>query len=163
MKSRMPSWINVRLIAAWSILIGAALLIFWLWPGPPNPVPKNIKDAASFSIIYPANYSKKTSDWQYRTSDASVYYKVIPADYSVVITEEKVPLAYQDDQAAYDQFIGTLRPTATFNSSLGSVSIVNFVTAGDYQNVGLSAILKTKDTLMIAHPSRDLSDDEWRD
>jgi hypothetical protein len=163
MKSKIPSLVNLQFIAAWSSLIGVGLLIFWLWPGPPNPVPKSVQSQAGFSIIYPVNYSKKTNGWQYRPSDKSVYYKVTTPDYSVVVTEEKVPLAYQDDQSAFDRFIGSLRPTSTFNSSLGSVSIVNFVTAGDYQNVGQSAILKAKGTLMIVHPSHNLSDDQWSD
>jgi hypothetical protein len=47
------------------------------------------------------------------------------------------------------------------------VSIVNFVTSGDYTPAGSSGILNAKGTLMIAHPDvsfkQTLTDNTWRD
>ena len=127
-----------------------------------SPVPANIKSQLSFPVLYPKNDTVNSSSWKYLSDEKDLTFTVKHGDFTVVFTEQEVPLAYQNDQAAYDRFIGTLRPSATFNTPLGSVSLASFVTAGDFQYEGKSAILKSHNTLLIAHPSRALSDDEWR-
>ncbi len=125
-------------------------------------MPANIKERASFVIIYPKGYSIDSKSWKYLTDTSSVEFTAKRDGYSVVFTEEKTPLEYQDDVAAYNRFIGSLRPRANFDVPLGSVSIANFVTAASYEIVGETGILNAKGTLLLAHPDTQISDDQWR-
>ncbi len=133
------------------------------WPQPASPMPQYIRDQVKFTLIYPSGYTISPTSWQYLSQDQAVEFTVHKDGRDVVFTEEATPLAYQDDAAAYNRFIGNLRPRANFNVPLGTVSIANFVTAGDYQVVGESGILNTHGTLLVAHPqAKQPTDDEWR-
>jgi hypothetical protein len=59
-------------------------------------------------------------------------------------------------------FIGSLRPSASFSVPLGTVSLSNFVTSGDFQVIGVTGILKVKSTSLLARPDTPLTDDQWR-
>jgi len=155
---------NREWLIAWPALIIAILLTIHFWPAAPSPVPAAIKKQIEFSIIYPdpRQYSNKPNQWSYDNKDSAVQFTVSKDKYNVVFTEEEVPLAYQNDVAAYNRFVGSLKPSANFNVPLGTASITNFVTAGDYEVVGKTGILNTHGTLLLAHPDTELTDDQWR-
>ncbi len=152
---------NKTWIVSWAVIIGSVFMVVHFWPQGPSPVPSAIREQAKFSIMYPAGYTY-LNDWAYTDKDNSVQFTVKKDDYKVVFTEEKTPLEYQNDVAAYNRFIGSLRPRANFDVSLGTVSISNFVTAGDYQVVGETGILNSQGTFLLAHPDTHLTDDQWR-
>ena len=153
---------NRTWILSWIIIVIVVILVIRLWPQGPSPVPKAIKIQANFAIIYPRGYSIDTASWKYLSAEQSIQFTAQKDNYKIVFTEEKTPLEYQDDVAAYNRFIGSLRPRANFNVSLGGVAISNFVTAGDYQVVGETGILNAKGTLVLAHPDTQISDAQWR-
>lgn len=153
---------NKEWMISWSVIILAIVLIVKFWPQGPSPVPLNIRTQAMFSIIYPSGYNIEGKSWKYNGSQKSVEFVAQKDNYSVTFTEEKTPLEYQNDLAAYNRFIGSLRPRANFDVPFGAVSISNFVTAGDYQVVGETGILNTKGTLILAHPNMQITDDQWR-
>lgn len=150
---------------AWPAAALAVILAIHFWPGPPSLVPPYVRTQASlahFSIIYPSDFSIDASSWKYLPDQKSVQFKATKNGTGVVFTEEATPLAYQNDVASYNRFIGSLRPRANFDVPLGTVSISNFVTQGDYQVVGETGILNTNGTLLLAHPDKNVSDDDWR-
>lgn len=150
-------------VAGALVLIIAALGWIALRPTP-RPVPAHIAQQVRFSVLYPKrDFSIDQTSWQYLSSQASLSFTARKDGFSVIFTEQQVPLAYQDDVPAYDRFIGSLRPFATFNVGLGTVSLVDFVTTSDFQPAGQAGILDAKGTLLLAHPDRELSDNEWRD
>jgi hypothetical protein len=154
---------NKNFLLTWSLIAVVTGLTIWLWPAPPSPVPSDIKSQLNFPVLYPKKFTVDNSSWKYNNDSKILTFTIKSGNYSVVLTEQKVPLEYRDDLAAYNRFIGSLRPISNFNSSLGTVSLVNFVTSGDYQPItGGAGILKTKDTLLIVHPSHSLSNDEWQ-
>ena len=129
----------------------------------PSPVPADIRSQVSFKIFYPAGgYVIDPTTWKYLPGTKTLNFVAKEGNSSVVFTEQETPLAFANDQAAYQRFIGGLKPSATFDSPQGSVSITGFVTAGDFQNVGRTAILNAQGTLVLAHPSGNFSDDQWR-
>lgn len=128
----------------------------------PNPVPPGVSAKANFSIVYPTPSTINSESWTYSDKQKTVNFISNQPGFTVTFTEQEVPLAYQNDESAYGRFIGGLRPTINFNSKLGSVSVTNFVTAANYQPAGETAVLKTQDCLVLVHPSRNLTDDEWR-
>ena len=146
------------------VIVVLGLLVFSVraLTAPPSPVPANIKRQADFKVIYAKGYDYTNANWKYQSSNNLLSFNIEKNGSSVVLTEQKTPLAYQDDIAAYNRFIGSLRPSATFNAPLGSVSITNFVTAGDFQAVGSTGILNAKGTLLLAHADNKLNEEQWR-
>lgn len=128
-----------------------------------SPVPANIRQQVGFSILYPANSTIDPTSWKYLPSQSDLSFTARKDGFSVIFTEQEVPLAFQNDTAAYDRFIGSLHPIANFQTNLGNVSLIDFVTATDFQPAGQAGILNTKGTLLLAHPDRELSEDQWRD
>ena len=153
---------NKEWLISWALVILTVTLVIKFWPQGPSPVPQTIRSEASFKIIYPNGYSIDQKSWKYINNTQTVQFIAKKDAYTVVFTEQPTPLAYQNDQGAYDRFIGSLRPNANFNVPLGTVSLSNFVTSGDFQVVGVTGILKVKDTLLLAHPDTQLTDDQWR-
>ena len=155
---------NKTWLISWTVIILTVLLTIHFWPKAPSPIPSNIQQQTNFTIMYPdpRSYSYKRAAWNYSSKDSSLQFSVNKDGYNAVFTEEKTPLAYQNDLAAYNRFIGSLRPSANFDVPFGTVSITNFVTAGDYQVVGKTGILNTKGTLLLVHPDTDLTDSQWR-
>ncbi|HXR50370.1 MAG TPA: hypothetical protein VN778_05080 [Verrucomicrobiae bacterium] len=156
---------NKTWVVSWVVIILSIFLTIHFWPKAPSPVPSHIQQQAGFVIIYPdpRSYSYKNAGWNYTLKDGSVSFTVKKDGYSVAFNEQQTPLEYQNDVASYNRFIGSLRPSANFNVPLGTVSITNFVTAGDYQVVGKTGILNSQNTLLLAHPDTDLTDNQWRD
>ena len=153
-----------RLLQVGAGMIAVVLLVLlWMALHPEvSPVPAAIKQEVNFPVIYPKGYNIDPGGWQYIKDNKSLEFTAKKGGDSVVFNEQAVPLAYQNDAAAYNRFIGSLRPSATFDSPLGSVSLATFVTAADFQDVGQSGILNTHGTLLIAHPGSNFSDDQWR-
>ena len=127
-----------------------------------SPVPPTILTQVDFKVIYPKSYDIDTTSWKYIKDEETLSFTVEYGDNSIVFTEQAVPLAYIDDAAAYDRFIGSLKPYINFKVPLGNVSLVSFVTAGDYKPEGKSGILKSNGTLVIAKPQKDLTDKQWQ-
>jgi hypothetical protein len=147
------------------VVFAGVYLLFLRNPprNPPSPVPSNIKSQVSFKIFYPSgDYVIDATTWKYLPGTKTLNFMAKEGDSSVVFTEQETPLAYANDQAAYQRFIGGLKPSATFDSPQGSVSITGFVTSDSFQNVGKTAILNAQGTLVLVHPSVDLTDDQWK-
>lgn len=153
---------NWEWLVSWLVVAVSITLLIKFWPQGPSPVPPSIITQANFSVIYPKGYSIDPQSWRYVSGEKSVQFSATKDKYAVVFTEQKTPLEYQDDTAAYNRFIGSLRPRANFDVPLGTVSIANFVTKGDYQVVGETGILNAKGTFVLAHPDTQISDDQWR-
>ncbi|HXH27155.1 MAG TPA: hypothetical protein VNG90_04620 [Candidatus Acidoferrum sp.] len=143
-----------------SLIILVAFGLLLLHPG--SRIPKGIKQQVSFTILYPIDRAISLDNWKYLSSQHGLSFIAHDDNFSVTFTEQAVPLAFQNDMAAYNRFIGGLRPSANFKTSLGTVSLVTFVTAHDFQVAGQAGILNADGTLLLAHPDRTLSDDEWR-
>ena len=164
-RAREFAQVNKTWVVSWAVIILSIFLTIHFWPKAPSPVPANIQREAGFTIMYPdpRGYSYKNAGWSYTPKDGSVSFTVKKDGYSVAFNEQETPLAYQNDVASYNRFIGSLRPSANFDVPLGTVSITNFVTAGDYQVVGKTGILNAQNTLLLAHPDTDLTDNQWRE
>jgi hypothetical protein len=148
------------------LLVSAILLV--LNPFTSNPVPDNIRPKVHFSVIYPGSrgVSVKQDSWGFSDEQQSLSYNVKSGNLSAVVTEEKVPLAFRDDEASYNRFIGSLRPSLNFNCPLGSVSVANFVSGfgSSFTPEGPSGIMKTHGTLVLVHPLGrvTVSDSDWQ-
>jgi hypothetical protein len=135
----------------------------YIWNRTPqiSPVPDSIKQQLNYSVLYPTGYTIDPSSWTYLKAQQTVSFNVKLGGNSILFTEEKVPLAYSGDAAAYNRFIGSLKPIANFNVPLGTVSLANFIT-DDLRPVGATGILKAKGTFLLVHPSQNLSNNDWR-
>ena len=153
---------NKTWLITWASIAIIFVLVVHFWPQPHSPVPASIKAKANFGIIYPRDYDVNAKSWKYVYADGSVQFSVKKDGVETIFTEQETPLAYQNDVAAYGRFIGSLRPRANFDVRLGTVSIVNFVTANKYELVGETGILNARGTLVLVHPTSKIADDEWR-
>lgn len=150
------------------LLVGLIIGFLW-WRGAHKPrvVPPEVRPKISYRVLYPdtKKYQINPTSWKVVDNDKNptLSFEVNLNGNKVVFTEQKAPLAYVSDQAAYQRFVGTLRPQANFDTPNGNVSIVNFITAGDYKPAGKSAVLLSNKTLIIAHPDQPLDDTAWYD
>lgn len=124
-------------------------------------VPYDIRAKTSFVILLPSGGDIQLANWRYNTSQKQVEYVATVNGKKFVITQQAAPLAYQDNKAAYDRFVGTLRPVANFKSPIGNVSIFPLVEEVSYISRGESAVLLAKGTLLVAHPQESISDEDW--
>ncbi len=144
------------------LLIGGTIFGFiWRQNHTPSPVPATVKSQLNFPVIYPKGYQIDKNSWNYINTEQTLSFSIPNNGNKLVFTEQKVPLSYADDAAAYDRFVGSLKPYINFKVPLGSVSLVAFVTAGDFRPQGRTGILKTKDTLLTAHPDNMMTDQQW--
>lgn len=144
------------------LLLAAASLLWYVRAHPPNPVPPAIRSQLTFPVLYPRLGEADASAWAYDVAAQTLTFAVRYQGKRMVFTEQPVPLTYRDDQAAYDRFIGSLKPFANFRVPLGDVSMVNFVTEVSYKPAGKSALLRTNETLLVAHPDEEYSEQAWQ-
>jgi hypothetical protein len=159
--SKKP-WLYAAASFILMLFIAVALVYYFVLRPKPSPVPTAIKQQVDFKVLYPGGYDIVADSWKYTRSQGSLTFIVRKDDYTTTFTEQKVPLVFQDDAAAYNRFIGSLRPAANFKTRLGMVSLTNFVTTTDFQQAGQGGLLNTNGTLLVAHPSHNLSDEDWR-
>jgi hypothetical protein len=147
-------------LAALCLALG---LYLWLVVFAPSPVPRSIRRQLNFKVLYPSGDAIDANSWKYTSDSQTLGFNAHRKDFTASFTEQRTPLAYQDDAAAYSRFIGSLRPSATFKTRLGEVSITRFIAAGKFEDSGKAAILNTNGTMVVIHPSRELTDNEWRE
>src|SRR4051794_36561730 len=107
-----PTTKSYRWIAIWlagAVVIAVATLALLLNKRP-DPVPAAIKDQLNFHAVYPQELAASPASWKYSRSDQILTFSVKGPGFLAVFTEQPTPLAYRDDRAAYDRFIGSLRP-----------------------------------------------------
>lgn len=135
--------------------------VVWYNLRPISRAPDSIQLQTPFTILVPQDRKIALSEWRYNASEKNLSFTATVQGKKVILTQQAAPLAYRDDKAAYDRFVGTLRPTANFRSPLGTVSLFRLVEEGTYNPGGDSAILLAHDTLLIAHPPEAISEDDW--
>jgi hypothetical protein len=143
------------------VFIVLFITLWWLFYPVYDPVPTPIRHQINFTVLYPSGYNINSSSWQYTSSQGLLAYTVQVAGITVNFTEQTTPLPYQNDIGAYDRFIGSLKPFANFSTPFGTASIVDFVTATDFQIEGETGILNAKGTFLLVHPNSDLSNNQW--
>jgi hypothetical protein len=165
-KKNLQIWYRAytkSILASTGFMLLGLMVILWLVFHPVHsPVPPNIKKEANFSIIYPDGYTIQPTSWKYSGSSGSLAFSAQEDNATVAFTEQQVPLAFQNDVAAYNRFIGGLKPLAIFTAPLGTVSLVEFVTSGDFTPEGETGILNADGTFLLMHPNQQLTEDQWR-
>jgi hypothetical protein len=151
----------VTIVIVFMLTICAFLLKWQIDKTSASPVPKSINSRLDFKVIYPHAFQIKTDSWSYLESEKTLAFTVQDNKVDITFTQQKTPLAYQDDETAYNRFIGTLRPLANFKVPLGDVSIVSFVEQGSYNPVGRTGILNAQGTMLLVHPEKEISEDDW--
>ena len=150
--------INLLRISLLVAIIGGGS---WYFLHPKPRAPKAIKAQTSFAILLPTDPKITLSKWHYKASEKTLSFSAKVKGKEVIFTEQAAPLAYRDDQAAYDRFVGTLRPFANFKSPLGTVSVFHLIEEGNYKPSGDSAMLLANGTLLVAHPPEPITEDDW--
>lgn len=156
-----PAQSIIRNFARVLLLVVLIAGLGWRYAHPKSRIPQDIRAQTPFTIIVPSDTDVTLKDWRYSTVEKNLSYTAYVNDEKVVVTQQKAPLAYRDDKATYDRFVGTLRPVANFQSPLGTVSIFHLFEEGTYVPQGDSAVLLASDTLLIAHPTKAMTDDDW--
>ena len=163
MLSGMASRTQNMLVNATRVFLLVIIVAVFLWYNlrPVSRVPEAVQSRTPFPILVPRDEKIVLSEWRYSASEKNLTFVATVQGKKVVFTQQAAPLSYRDDRAAYDRFIGTLKPTANFQSPLGQVSIFRLVEEESYSPGGDSAILLSSGTLLIAHPEKAISEDNW--
>src|SRR6266567_901950 len=132
---KLRFWVSAHKVLSLILIVGVCLAVLAiaglliLRPAFGSRIPAGIKRQVGFTVLYPIDRAVGLDNWKYLHGQNSLSFTAHASNFSVIFTEQTVPLAFQDDVAAYNRFIGGLRPKASFKTSLGTVSLVNFVTA----------------------------------
>lgn len=151
--------IKIILPTAAALALGLAVGIWYLHNN--SLIPRNIQKQINFAILVP---SKTVSKVEKRTVKYSSTNKVLSfqSEYegaSLVISEQAFPDQFVDIPQAYDQFLNQLPTITSFGSVNGQVNIA------EPPNLhGLTLIvMNTKGTFIFIHPSKNITENSWRE
>jgi hypothetical protein len=162
--AREKRTINVKsLISSVILMLVIAAITTGAYLYRKSPVPESIRSQVDFTVLCPKSYDIDGGSWRVDTSDGTrvLTFVVRAPSANITFSQQELPIAYKTDDAAYDRFIGSLKPRANFRVPLGTVSIVNFVSEGNYKSEGASGLLSSEGTLLTAHPDKEISEREW--
>jgi hypothetical protein len=128
-----------------------------------NPLPADIKQQVDFKVIYPSssNGSLDSSGYVYQPTEKTLNYNLINSGNKIVFTEQLAPNSVGSGNQVYYAALG-IHPYAQFESKLGPVALTKFYKAGSLTSQGQSGILVAQGTLLIAHPDKNLTNDQWK-
>lgn len=158
---RLRLWaLFVGVLSAVAILVFVVAYTTGMLPGSDPRSPANIRQSTDITLLVPSDTDITLSNW--RSNDEAVTYTAKVSGRSVVVTLQKVPLQYKDDAAAYERFVGSLKPFAVFKVPLGSVALINLVEESSFAPNGQSAVLNAEGTLLVARPEGGtMNQDDW--
>jgi len=141
-------------------IIVAVTLAFELWPRY-NPVPSELRGQVNFKVAYPKSGLEKGS-FNYQPNPGFLTFKASSGSNQLIITEQSLPAgisANSSDSTALLNHLG-VHYYDQVKTKLGIASIAKFWT-GDYTPAGQTGILAVKNTLVLVHPQKQLSSDDW--
>jgi hypothetical protein len=129
-----------------------------------TPVPDNIKNQASFKVIYPSSHVAQidTSSFLYQEKEKALSFSANFAGTKIVFTEQNAPESLGSDTQAYYPALG-IHPYAQFKTKLGQVALTKFWQSATLKPQGQSAVLASSNTFLIAHASKDLTNQQWKE
>lgn len=156
--SKKTATISVLVIG---IILGGFL--FYIKQSLANPLPDNIKQSISYKVIYPSSKTAtvKQNSYQYQSKDRVLSYKAEAFGVNIVFTQQPLPDNISTGDQAYYPALG-IHPYAQFKSKLGSVALTKFWESSNLEPKGQSAVMAAENVLLIAHPDRALSNDQWK-
>ncbi|HET7827277.1 MAG TPA: hypothetical protein VFK97_00220 [Candidatus Saccharimonadales bacterium] len=157
---RLPKKETLIKLLVWALIIGC-VIAWWKWPAK-NTIPADIRSQLNFHAVYPTkNYDP--NGFHYIASSHALWFSATESGIKVLVTEQSLP-ANSGDNPAQDpgQMLNQLgvRYFSQIQSKLGVISVAKFWTRS-YDPNGQTAILGTKGTLVLAHPVKDLSQNQW--
>jgi hypothetical protein len=154
----MPRRLKILLfIAAAGVLIGAALYLF----RPSSPFSNDIKRQVSFVILYPGssqNYKVDKSTIKFSPATKLLSFQATGPSQTLSVTEQPEPDQINDIPGYLPKLTQLLNTYTTFGSDNGTAYLTHPTELRGQQ----SALFIGKGTMIFAHPSKNMSDDQWR-
>jgi hypothetical protein len=143
------------------ILLGAGLLAY-NQSSNKNPLPDNIKHQITYKVLYPTpKAGELSSSYSYQAEQKTLSFLLKKFGSKISITEQPAPDSLGSGNQIYFQALG-IHPYAQFVSKLGPVALTKFWESNTLDPKGQSGILVSKGTLLIAHPDKALTNDQWK-
>lgn len=149
----------LRLLTYMAIIV-VVVLTFELWPRY-NPVPSELRGQVNFKVAYPKN-GLDTGSFTYQPNPGLLTFKANDGSNHLIINEQPLPAgtsATSSDTSALLNHLG-VHYYDQLKTKLGTVSIAKFWT-GSYTPAGQTGILAVKNTLVLVHPQKQLSSNDW--
>ena len=161
-KFNRPSQKTIAILVLSLIAAGLALLFFQHHDI--SPIPPNIKKQLSFQAVYPASPASVAIDsnsYNYQAESQALTFKVQFQTVDIILTEQPLPDNFAAGSQIYYQSLG-LHPYAQFQAKVGPAALLKFYKSGSLEAQGQTAIMTANKTLILAHPSKDLTNDDWK-
>jgi len=156
------SWLKTGVVLILGVAIGVGVVLGWLhFKSSSSPIPKNIKKQLSFIVLYPApdpNTKVNKATFKYDSQNGVFSFVVLTYGISNTITEQSTPDPFNDIPNYYQTFVTKLRSYSTFDTDIGKVDL----TRPDSLNGGQAAVMNSKGVLLFAHPTKDLTKEQWQ-
>lgn len=156
--SKKPVIAGILIVA---VIVGG--LLFFIKQSLANPLPDNIKQSISYKAVYPSSKTAtiKDNSYQYQSKDKVLSYKAQAFGTDIVFTQQPLPDNISTGEQVYYPALG-IHPYAQFKSKLGTVALTKFWQSSNLEPKGQSAVMAAENVLLIAHPDKALSNDQWK-
>jgi hypothetical protein len=143
-------------------LIAGGVLGYMRWQKSKIIIPPAIKKQVTSVIFWPSKDAPVLSDKQtikYNPNEKLLSYVAHTSNgRELIISEQPTPDSFNDIPQVFSKFTEGLHQYTSFSTPDGTVSL----TRPKELKGGQTAVMSAKGTLMFIKPSKDLSDDEWR-
>ncbi len=124
-------------------------------------IPSHIKNQLDFIVLYPLDNEDTVMDRstiKYDTRTKVLSFVITSYGVKNTITEQATPEAFNDIPQYYQKVIDQMNGYSSFDTDIGKVNL----TRPAHLNGEQVAVMNTKGVLLFAHPSKDLTQSEWR-
>jgi hypothetical protein len=145
------------------LLMAAGGWLFYIHQSSKNPLPDSIKQQAGFKLVYPASNAQiNPNSYNYQSNQKVLSFSANYSGSNIVFSEQQVPNSLGTDTQDYYPTLG-LHPYAQFKTGLGVVALTKFWLSGSLKPAGESGIMVSSGTLLTAHTSKLLTNQQWKD
>lgn len=128
-----------------------------------NPLPEEIKKSLDRKAIYPSSKTAQISydSYQFDQANKVLSFKAEAYGANIVFSQQPAPDSLSSGDQVYYPALG-IRPYAQFQSKLGPVALTRFWKSNNLEPSGQTAVMAVEGILLLAHPDKDLSNDQWK-
>lgn len=143
------------------LLIGVTAAFFAVRHFTASPIPQGVIRQIDFAVMYPKSSKDVSFDRnsiKYDPETKVLSFIVITYGISSTFTEQATPDPFTDIPNYYQTFADKMNSYRSFDTYNGRVDITRPTTLKGDQ----ALLMNAKGTLLFAHPTRDLNEQQWR-
>ena len=143
------------------LLIAAGGSGWWFMHRAQALIPDYITKQLEFVLIYPGGQYREavnTNSLKYDPTNKVLSFTITLRGSGLTVTEQATPSAFSDIPQYYDKLVQRMNGYKTLDTYNGKVDLTKPTSANGDQ----VAVFNNRGTLLFAHATHDISEDQWR-